>query len=202
MKCKNNNCSNHGRREYSGYCDPCAELGLHTGESKPKERNPMECEICGVSVSGWSARYDEDVTHCKKCYGTEEAKQYIQKRASEAIKPNPWDSMLLTTSNSLPNIPDYEVLGIVASECVAGVDIFNDLFAAVRDIVGGRSQAMENEVSSIREQCLDQIKSDAYDLNASAVIALRIEFNQLSGGNKSMIFATATGTAVKVAKTQ
>ncbi|WP_417769060.1 heavy metal-binding domain-containing protein [Stappia sp.] len=105
--------------------------------------------------------------------------------------------MLITTTNTLQGreISDYK--GIVTGEAILGANIFKDLFAGIRDIVGGRSGAYEEELMKAREIALDEMQQRAAQLGANAVIGVDLDYETV-GQNGSMLMVSATGTAVIV----
>lgn len=105
--------------------------------------------------------------------------------------------MLTTTTSTLQGreITDYK--GIVTGEAILGANIFRDLFASVRDVVGGRSGAYENVLRDAREQALSEMEERAQALGANAVIGVVLDYETV-GSNGSMLMVTATGTAVLV----
>lgn len=105
--------------------------------------------------------------------------------------------MLITTTNTLQgkDIADYK--GIVTGEAILGANIFKDLFASFRDIVGGRSQAYEQELGNARRIALDEMVERAKALGANAVIGVDVDYETI-GQNGSMLMVSATGTAVTV----
>ena len=119
-------------------------------------------------------------------------------RAREAEKQAKLSSISLSTLNSLPGNKDFSVVGIVTAECVFGMNIFRDVFAAVRDVVGGRSDASEKVLKDLKATCLTELKEEAYKVGADAVLGVALDYSEFSGGGKSMLFLVASGTAVKI----
>ncbi|WP_067338673.1 heavy metal-binding domain-containing protein [Stappia indica] len=105
--------------------------------------------------------------------------------------------MLVTTTATLQNreITDYR--GIVTGEAILGANIFKDLFAGIRDIVGGRSAAYEEELARARQIALEEMQQRAAQLGANAVIGVDLDYETV-GQNGSMLMVSATGTAVVV----
>ncbi|SDQ87556.1 heavy metal-binding domain-containing protein [Pseudovibrio sp. Tun.PSC04-5.I4] len=103
--------------------------------------------------------------------------------------------MLTTTTNTIQGkeITDYK--GIVHGEAILGANIFKDLFAGIRDIVGGRSGAYEQELQKARKIALHEMTEEAERLGANAVVGIDIDYETV-GGKGSMLMVTATGTAV------
>ena len=92
-------------------------------------------------------------------------------------------------------VRDY--LGIVTGEVIVGANIFKDLFASVRDIVGGRSGSYETTLRDARKTALDEIAQEARALGADAVIGIDLDYEVLGQGG-SMLMVTASGTAVRL----
>ena len=105
--------------------------------------------------------------------------------------------MQLTTTQGIEGRRIARYLGIVHGEAIVGANIFRDLFAAVRDVVGGRAGAYENVLGDARRTALDELSAAAAKLGASAVVAIDLDYETLGTGG-SMLMVTATGTAVVV----
>ncbi len=104
--------------------------------------------------------------------------------------------MLVTTTATLQDRRIEDYLGVVTGEAILGANVFRDLFASVRDIVGGRSGAYENVLRDARETALAEMTEAARKLGANAVIGVDLDYETVGG---SMLMVSATGTAVKVA---
>jgi len=108
--------------------------------------------------------------------------------------------MVITTT---PTIQGYEITdyyGVVTGEAILGANIFKDLFAGIRDIVGGRSAAYEEELRKARRIALDDMQGEAEALGANAVVGVDLDYETIGlsrGGN--MLMVSASGTAVRVA---
>ena len=105
--------------------------------------------------------------------------------------------MLMTTTNTLEGMPIQHYLGIVSGEAILGANLMKDLFASVRDIVGGRSGAYEDVLARAREQALGEMRQRAATLGANAVIGVDLDYEVL-GSSGSMLMVSATGTTVRV----
>ena len=104
--------------------------------------------------------------------------------------------MIYTTTPSVENRTISEYLGIVTGEAILGANIFKDLFAGIRDIVGGRSGAYEEELRRAREIALNELGAWATQLGADAVVGIDIDYETVGQG--SMLMVTASGTAVRL----
>lgn len=105
--------------------------------------------------------------------------------------------MIVTTTPHIEGRPIRSYLGIVTGEVIVGANIFSDIFASVRDIVGGRSGAYENALRSAREQALAEVQAEAADLGADAVVGVDFDYEVL-GKAGSMLMVSVSGTAVKL----
>ena len=105
--------------------------------------------------------------------------------------------MIVTTTNVVEGHPVKTYFGIVTGEAIMGANIFRDLFAGIRDIVGGRSAAWEKEIQKAREVALSEMESKALSLGADGVIGVDLDY-EVVGPNGSMMMVTASGTAVKL----
>jgi uncharacterized protein YbjQ (UPF0145 family) len=103
--------------------------------------------------------------------------------------------MLMSTTTIIEGRPVREYLGIVTGEVIVGANIFKDLFASVRDIVGGRSGSYESTLRDARKTALDEAAQEAKALGADAVIGVDLDYEVLGQGG-SMLMVTASGTAV------
>jgi uncharacterized protein YbjQ (UPF0145 family) len=105
--------------------------------------------------------------------------------------------VLVTTTPSVEGraITDYK--GIVTGEAIMGANIFKDLFAGIRDIVGGRSATYERELRRAREMAMSEVMQAAAELGANAVVGIDIDYETV-GTNASMLMVTVSGTAVVI----
>ena len=109
-------------------------------------------------------------------------------------------SMLLSTTSVIDGKSIVKYHGLVSGEAILGANIFRDLFAGIRDIVGGRAAAYEKELGEARQLALDEMSWQAQQQGADAVVGVSLDYEAISfgrGGNALMV--TATGTAVRVA---
>jgi uncharacterized protein YbjQ (UPF0145 family) len=105
--------------------------------------------------------------------------------------------MLLTTTPTFEGKTIVSYHGVVTGEAILGANIFKDLFAGIRDIVGGRSGAYENELRKARQIAMDEIADEARRLGANAVVGIDLDYETVGQAN-GMLMVTASGTAVTV----
>jgi uncharacterized protein YbjQ (UPF0145 family) len=104
-------------------------------------------------------------------------------------------SMLMSTTSIIEGRPVSRYLGVVTGEAIIGANIFRDMFAAVRDIVGGRSATYEKALNEAREVAMAEMGTRAQELGANAVIAIDVDYEVL-GQNNGMLMVAVSGTAV------
>jgi uncharacterized protein YbjQ (UPF0145 family) len=102
--------------------------------------------------------------------------------------------MILTTTPSIEGRPIRRYHGIVTGEAILGANIFRDLFASVRDIVGGRSAAYEQELAKARETALAEMQDKARAMGADAVVGIDLDYEVIN----NMLMVSASGTAVSL----
>ncbi len=103
--------------------------------------------------------------------------------------------MILTTTPSVENRAVGAYLGVVTGEAILGANLFKDFFASVRDIVGGRSAAYENELKKARTIAFDELTAQARELGANAVVGIDIDYETV-GSQGGMLMVSVSGTAV------
>ncbi|MDH3661402.1 MAG: heavy metal-binding domain-containing protein [Alphaproteobacteria bacterium] len=104
--------------------------------------------------------------------------------------------MIVTTTDGIEDAKITNYLGVVTGEAVLGANIFKDLFAGIRDIVGGRSAAYEGELRKAKDTAIQEMADRARELGADAVVGVDLDYEAIGGGN--MLMVSANGTAVKL----
>ena len=105
--------------------------------------------------------------------------------------------MIVTTTTVIEGRPVREYLGIVVGEVIIGANIFRDLFAGIRDIVGGRAGAYENAMRDARSEAIAELEAEARKLGADAVVGVDLDY-EVVGQSGSMLMVSVSGTAVKL----
>jgi uncharacterized protein YbjQ (UPF0145 family) len=104
--------------------------------------------------------------------------------------------MIQTTTPSVEGRTITEYLGVVTGEAILGANIVRDLFAGIRDIVGGRAGAYEEELRKAREIAMEELASEASSRGADAVVGIDLDYETVGQG--SMLMVTVSGTAVRL----
>ncbi|MBY5614111.1 YbjQ family protein [Rhizobium leguminosarum] len=120
--------------------------------------------------------------------------------AEQEAKAKQLAAIVLTTSIDVPNRKVESVISIIAAEAALGMNIFRDIANNWRDFVGGRSNSSQKSLREARLACLDELRREAAAVGADAVIAVDLDYNELStSGSGGILFVAASGTAVKLA---
>lgn len=104
-------------------------------------------------------------------------------------------NLILTTTPTLEGKKITRYYGIVTGEAIIGANLFRDIFAGIRDIVGGRSGSYEEVLREAKQNALTEMEENARRLGANAVVAVDLDYETI-GSNGSMLMVTASGTAV------
>ncbi|NMM99259.1 MULTISPECIES: putative heavy metal-binding protein [Bifidobacterium] len=107
--------------------------------------------------------------------------------------------ILVTTTPSIDGYTITNYQGIVFGEVVAGVNMFRDIGASLRNVFGGRSQGYEEELTNARNEAIAEMQQRAEAMGAHAVVGVDIDYEVL-GTDGSMLMVTASGTAVQLAR--
>ena len=173
---------------HPSYRDEVDGVVLHAGKCFTKyHENPNEYD---ESIAKFAKNIAEKSLRKNQANDTKLIQ--IQKEAEQKIK-----NIKLTTNFSFANYEIEDEIGIVTAECVYGMNIFRDMFAGVRDFFGGRSKASQKVLRDARNSCLNELKLEAHSLGADGVIGIDLDYSEISGKGKGMLFLVASGTAVK-----
>jgi len=157
-----------------------------------------ECKECGTSIKAWEAIGGA----CEDCYSLYlKKKALLKEREANAEREQAvgeLGSVLLTTAHTLQDVTVTKYLGVVSAECAYGMNMFKDMFANVRNLVGGRSAAVEDTMRDSRETVMQELKREAHAKGANAVIAVDLDYTQLGAGGNMMVLVSASGTAVVI----
>ena len=105
--------------------------------------------------------------------------------------------MLITTTPTVEGRAVRQYDGLVTGEAIMGANVFKDMFASVRDIVGGRSAAYEQELKRAKDLALGEMTQQAEELGSNAVISVDLDYETVGQGRRLMV--SASGTAVRLA---
>ena len=116
---------------------------------------------------------------------------------SNRQKPLKRTIMILSTTPQIEGHPIREYKGVVTGETIIGANMFKDLFAGIRDIVGGRAGSYEKVLIEAKDTSMQEMMQRAYALGANAVVGIDIDYETI-GANGSMLMVATSGTAVVI----
>ena len=105
--------------------------------------------------------------------------------------------MILTTTASIEGRPVQDYLGVINAQSIIGANMFKDIFASLRDLVGGRSKTYERVIEEAKEDAMRELTQKAQAMGANAVVGIDLDFETV-GASGSMLMVIAVGTAVRV----
>ena len=105
--------------------------------------------------------------------------------------------MILTTTASIEGRPVQEYLGVINAQSIIGANMFKDIFAGLRDLIGGRSKTYERVIEEAKEDAMRELTQKAQSVGANAVVGIDLDFETV-GASGSMVMVIATGTAVRI----
>lgn len=107
--------------------------------------------------------------------------------------------MLVVTVGNIEGKPVKKYLGVVTGEAIMGANIFKDFFAGIRDIVGGRSAAYEEELRKAKDVALQEMTQQAAQMGANAILGVDLDYESIQvGQGGGMLMVSANGTAVVI----
>jgi uncharacterized protein YbjQ (UPF0145 family) len=118
-------------------------------------------------------------------------------RPNDPFAPRAAAPMIITTTTSVEGYRITGYYGIVTGQTIMGANIFKDLFASIRDIVGGRAGAYEKVLRDARDEALKELEAEARLRGANAIIGVDLDYGAVGSG-ESMMMVSASGTAVTI----
>lgn len=157
----------------------------------------LQCKECGT----FKAESEVQLGICDACFNYSAPRPQATASLPRTLvgKASSPPNVILTTSIDVPNRQIESVISIVATEAALGMNVLRDIANNWRDFVGGRASSAQKSLKEARLACLDELKREAAALGADAVIAVDLDYNELStGGSGGIVFVAASGTAVKL----
>ncbi len=103
--------------------------------------------------------------------------------------------MLLSTTPQIEGKTIREYKGVVFGEAIIGANLFKDIFASVRDLVGGRTASYEKVIQEAREIAIQEMSQRAAQLGANGILGIDVDYEVVGQGG-SMMMVSVSGTAV------
>lgn len=108
------------------------------------------------------------------------------------------DTFIITVTNNIENCPIEKYLDSICANVVIGTNIFSDIAASFSDFLGGYSGSYKSKLELIYNEATEELKKKAIKLGANAIVGFSVDFDEISGGGKSMFMISASGTACVV----
>jgi uncharacterized protein YbjQ (UPF0145 family) len=157
------------------------------------------CTECGRKLGFFEAG---SAGICNQCALGFEGRKILEESAStrqaEQARETAIEAIMVTTEMQ-PDINITKRITIVTAEVAYGMNVFKDIFAGVRNIVGGRSEAVQKTMRDARETVLHELKREAHAVGANAVVGVDLDYTQIGDGGWNMVLLVASGTAVVIA---
>lgn len=153
------------------------------------------CKECGSTVPF----YNVVGGVCSACL---QKRERAKADASQVVESHIGDedlSHIILSTEASHDLQVAERIDIISAEFAVGMGLLTDIFNAWRDVFGGRSKSYQNTLKDARRAVLLELRREAHAVGADAVLGVNIDYSEISGGGKSMLFLVASGTAVKLA---
>jgi uncharacterized protein YbjQ (UPF0145 family) len=166
-------------------------------------RSPKTCRFCGANVDDVAAGLAREKeaavpSHIKEAQSRNDySKLTLEEIENHSLTQKAAASIILTTTPLIPGVVTYEIIDIVVTETALGMNLLRDFAAGVTDILGGNSNATERVLGDGRKACLTGLRMQGLQLKANAIVGVSLGYSEISGGGKSMLFAVASGTAIR-----
>ncbi len=176
------------------------------GRTPTRKINELaNCIDCGKKI-GFTNR--GDFGRCSSCtakhWEQEKIPEQVRvdaKYAAEAARNVEIEAIMLTTETA-PNLNIIKRIEIVTAECAFGMNVFKDLFIAISNVVGGRSETVQKAMRESRKAALYELKKEAYLVGANAVVGVDLDYVEMGSAGSSMVMLVASGTAVVIEEKQ
>lgn len=129
------------------------------------------------------------------------ADQAAAMSAAEAAEIDAKAAMVVLSTDAATDLKVAQRIDVISAEFAVGMGLLTDIFNAWRDVFGGRSKSYQNTLKDARRTVLQELRREAHALGADAVLGVKLDYSEISGGGKSMLFLVASGTAVRLAPT-
>src|SRR5215212_9035118 len=186
------NVGRRGPASSTTYWPPSSGMRCPTSPGPVRRKLSGRKRISGNTTWRCSGNVN-DAAELRRHCDTQPARSFLAIAAASAHA----GAMILTTTPAIDGRPIQTYLGLVTGEAILGANLFRDLFAGIRDVVGGRSAAYEKELANARETAVREMTERAQQLGADAIVGIDLDYEVL-GAQSSMLMVNASGTAVKL----
>ena len=174
----------------------CIDCGTKIGWATSNNGRCSTCHQKNLSYQNALRNGTISADTTREDYLSAHGKVLAERNARQAKVEEAAKTMTVTTEPTLPEV--CERLEIVTAEAVLGTNIFRDLGQDIRGVFGGRGKGYQKALRELREHALSELRVEAAELGADAVVAVDLDYSEISGGSTPMLFLVASGTAVKL----
>lgn len=107
-------------------------------------------------------------------------------------------NLIISTTNNIENGIIKQYIDVICCNIVVGTNIFSDIAASFSDFFGGTSDSYRNKLEYIYNEASKELKNKAIKIGANAIIGFKVDFDEISGKDKSMFMVSVSGTACKI----
>jgi uncharacterized protein YbjQ (UPF0145 family)/DNA-directed RNA polymerase subunit RPC12/RpoP len=167
----------------------------------------LECTDCGRAIDAKEA-FNGRCSACHSQYlvkdidrsetDAQRRERYSKEDQEKQKEDQASINRIMVTTEAQPAINIKERITIITAECAYGMNVFKDLFAGVRNIVGGRSEAIQSTMRDARETVIYELKREAHRVGANAVVGVDLDYVELAATGSTMLMLVASGTAVRI----
>lgn len=108
------------------------------------------------------------------------------------------DGFIVSTTESIENGTIMQYIDVICSNVVVGTNVFSDFAASFSDFFGGKSESYRRKLEYIYNEASEDLKNKAIRIGANAIVGFKVDFDEISGKDKSMFMVSASGTACKI----
>lgn len=157
------------------------------------------CKDCGKDISFFEAVGGR----CSDChFKNRRGEGLAAAQQEEVMAPSDAEpASIVLSTEAAPDLRVAERIDVITAEFAVGMNVLTDIFSAWRDVFGGRAKSYQNTLKEARQTVLLELRREAQRLGADAVLGVSLDYSEISGGGKSMLFLVASGTAVKLDRT-
>lgn len=109
---------------------------------------------------------------------------------------------ILSTTNSLEGYKIMKYHGVCSARLVVGVGLFSEAFAALTDVIGGRSTKFEERLNELYDQAVDKVKMSAIKKGANGLVGIKMDIDEINGKGTQMFMISVSGTAISAENLQ
>lgn len=202
-------------------CPVCREGSIPVAEVK---RGNEQCDFCGIMFVIHKGNYQLVSSKKPNQTEYIPMWDFIRRRGFSSLPPEDWENIssggfldsetgsindlkkerdkiifsqkiLISTTSNIDGHSIKEYKGVSGSQVMAGINMFKDVFAGFRNVVGGRSRKLQESMNEMRKQAIHELREEAFQLKANAVVGVKLDFDEYA---ENMLMLSISGTAVVI----